>query len=233
MNYLDEIANRYTTLKGMEYYTVEYQYKTIKKYFIGDSALELGCADGAMTYLLLKDFRFLTVVDGSEVAIKRLMDNIKNENLTTIVGFFENIELDKEYDIILMGHILEHVENPSYILSKYKNYLKKDGRILITVPNAKSFHRLAAVKMGILDSEYSLNDSDINHGHKRVYDYEKLKCDIEKSGLKIEKRDGYMIKFLSNKQIEENWNNELITTYMEMGSEFVENAAEITVVCKK
>lgn len=233
MNYLDEISQKYTTLNGMDMWTNYYEYKTIKKYFCGDTVLELGCADGGMTKLLIEDFKNITVIDGSDNAIKRLKSQINSDKIETIVSYFEDVDINKKYDTIIMGHILEHVESPVYILNKFKNYLNDNGKIILTVPNAKSFHRIAGVKMGFLQSIYELNETDKRIGHKRVYDFEKVENDINSSGLKMIHRDGYWIKFLSNKQIEESWNDELIKTYMELGSEFLDNAAEIVIVCEK
>lgn len=233
MNYLDEISNEFTTLSGMDLWTNIYEYNTIKKYFAGKSAMELGCADGAMTKLLLNDFEKISVIDGSEVAIDRLKKNITSTKLDVMVSYFEEVETTCKYDTIIMGHILEHVDDPVKILTKFKKYLNEDGRIIITVPNAKSFHRLAGVKMGLLKSIYELNQTDIKIGHKRVYDFEQLENHIIQSGLQLIERDGYQLKFLSNKQIEENWNENLIKTYMELGSDFINNAAEIVAVCRK
>lgn len=233
MNYLDEISQEFTTLKGMDMWTNRYEYITIKKYFIGNSVLELGCADGGMTKLLLNDFEKLTVADGSENSIKKLITQINNNKIRTVVGYFEEIQLEEKYDTIIMGHILEHVDDPIYILKKFKDYLSDDGKIIITVPNAKSFHRIAGVKLGFLKSIYELNDTDKKIGHKRVYDFDKIRNDIEKADLSIVNKDGYWLKFLSNKQIEESWDEKLIKTYMELGSEFLENAAEIVLVCEK
>lgn len=233
MNYLDDIAENFSTLNGLDRYTNEYEYRTLRKYFHGTNILELGCADGGMTRLLIDDFEGITVVDGSTLAINRLNKDIKSPKIKTIVSFFEDIEIDEKFDIIIMGHILEHVDNPTYILSKFKNNLKYDGKIMITVPNAMSLHRIAAVKMGLLTSVYDLNETDLRIGHKRVYDFERLKLDIESSGLRISNRDGYWLKFLSNKQIENTWTDELIRTYMDIGCEFIENAAEIVAICTR
>lgn len=232
MNYLDKISKKFTTLKGMDMWTNYYEYLTIKKYFLGKNVLELGCADGGMTKLILDDFESITVIDGSEYAINRLKKQTNSNKINTIIGYFEEVQLNEKFDTIIMGHILEHVDDPVYILNKFKVYLKENGNIIITVPNANSFHRIAGVKMGLLKSIYELNETDKRIGHKRVYDFLKIKNDIENSGLKIVKRDGYWLKFLSNKQIEENWDKSLIQTYMELGSEFIDNAAEIVIVCK-
>lgn len=233
MNYLDDIAKNYSSLKGMDKYTNIYQYKTIQKYFIGYKVLELGSADGKTTNLLINDFNKVTAVDGSQIAINRLKEQINSNKLETIIGFFEEIVLSECYDTIVMGHILEHVEDPVFILNKFKEYLNNLGRIIVTVPNAKSIHRIAGVNLGLLKSIYDLNETDLRIGHKRIYDYERLKKDIEQAKLNIVARDAYWLKFLSNKQIEEQWDEKLIETYMEMGNELIEYAAEIVVVCEK
>jgi len=233
MNYLDNIAENFTTLNGINKISVLQQYKTMKKYFIGNKCLELGCADGMMTLKLIEDFKQVTVVDGSNVALERLRKYIKSDKLNIIHGFFEDIELDDIFDTIIMGHILEHVDNPVSLLKKYGNYISENGRIIISVPNAKSFHRIVGVKLGLLNSIYDLNENDIKIGHKRVYDFEKLEKDIINAGFKIIYKDAYWLKFLSNKQIEDYFDEKLINVYMELGSEFKENAAEIIAVCCK
>lgn len=233
MNYLDEISRDFTTLDGMDNWTNLYEYETVKQYFRGDSVLELGCADGAMTKLLLDSFNKITVIDGSEIAITRLLQNINECNIQAKVGYFEEIEINEKYDTIIMGHILEHVDNPIFILNKFKEYLVEGGVIIITVPNAKSFHRIAAVKMGMLKSIYELNRTDIKIGHKRVYDWDKLTDHINMAELKLIKRTGYWLKFLSNKQIEDCLSADAIKAYMDLGTEFVNNAAEIVAICEK
>lgn len=232
MNYLDEIAKDITTLKGINRQLIVFQHKVIKKYFVGKRALELGCMDGMMTSLLMKDFDNLLVVDGSELAIERLKENINSSNIDTMVGLFEDVTIESKFDTIIMGHILEHVDDPVSILEKFKNNLSYGGRIIISVPNAKSFHRMAGVRMGLLESIYDLNENDRLIGHKRVYDFDSLKSDIDAAGLSIIFRDAYWIKFLSHKQIEETWDQKLIEAYMELGHEFCENAAEIVMVCE-
>jgi 2-polyprenyl-3-methyl-5-hydroxy-6-metoxy-1,4-benzoquinol methylase len=42
-----------------------------------------------------------------------------------------------KFDIIVMSDIIEHVDNPVELLTFYKKFLSKEGRIIITTPNAK------------------------------------------------------------------------------------------------
>ncbi len=54
---------------------------------------------------------------------------------------FETInELDnKKFDVITMWHVLEHVPNLLEYISKLKELLKQNGRLIIAVPNYKSY----------------------------------------------------------------------------------------------
>ena len=50
-------------------------------------------------------------------------------------------ELEKEnkFDVITMWHVLEHVPNLEKYISQLKQLLKPNGRLVIAVPNYKSF----------------------------------------------------------------------------------------------
>ena len=100
------------------------------------------------------------------------------------------------------------------------------------VPNGNSIHRLAAVKMGLLDNTCQLNSRDLALGHRRVYTPQTFRVDIEKSGLKVLEIGGVYLKPLSNGQIQEHWSEEMIQGFYELGKDFPELAAEIFVVCK-
>lgn len=43
----------------------------------------------------------------------------------------------KEFDVITMSHVLEHVINPGLILSSLKNNLSSDGILFVEVPNCE------------------------------------------------------------------------------------------------
>lgn len=224
---------KFSSKKGFNSKLIEFRYKTLSPFFNRGSCLELGCADGKGTELLLPYFRKVVAVDGSSKLIKSLRRNIKSKKLTTIVSLFEEYNPNEKFDTIIMGHILEHVKNPILILKRAKKWLKKNGIILIDVPNANSLHRQAGVKMGLLKKCTDLNESDIKVGHRRVYTIKTLQKDIKKAGLKIKKIGGVFLKPLSNKQIEDTWNKRMINAFYELGKEYPEIAAEIYAVCYK
>jgi 2-polyprenyl-3-methyl-5-hydroxy-6-metoxy-1,4-benzoquinol methylase len=206
---------------------ISYRYKTIREYFKKGIGLEMGSGDGVMTAMLKNDFEELDIVEGSA----QLLETIPNfENVRKYCSFFENFEPTRKYNTIVMEHILEHIEKPVEVLAKTKSWLNAEGVVIIGVPNAKSYHRLAAVKMGMLKSEYELNERDKALGHYRVYDSETLRSDVEKSGYKVAHIGGVFFKPISNKQIEENWTPQMIEGFFQLGKDFQENAAELFII---
>jgi len=203
------------------------RYKAIREFFKNGVGLEMGPADGVMTECLIRDFDELDIVDGSEQLLNIIPPY---PNVKKYCSLFEEFIPTRQYNTIVMEHILEHIENPVEVLKKTKLWLKSDGVIVIGVPNAKSFHRLAAVKMDILKSEYSLNERDKQLGHYRVYDLDSLRKDIEDAGYHIRHTGGVFFKPVSNKQIEDSWTPQMIEGFFQLGKDFPENAAEIFVI---
>lgn len=207
---------------------IRFRYQTIKSKLVGRRGLELGPADGEMTQFLVDDFEELTIVEGSADLLARIPDWGK---VVKVNALFEAFEPAHSFDSILLEHILEHVDDPVGLLSRAKKWLAPGGRLFLGVPNGNSIHRLVAVKMGLLDHPCQLNSRDHALGHRRVYTPATLKGDIEKSGLKVLEMGGVYFKPLSNAQIQENWTEEMIKGFYELGKDFPDFAAEIYAVC--
>lgn len=215
---------------NFDFKLTELNYLSLKPYFKGESCLELGPALGHMTKYLVDDFTSLHLVEGSE----DLLDQIPNyKNVTKHNSYFEEFKTDQKFDTIIMSHVLEHIEHPINVLKLIYSWLSDNGVFLISVPNAKSIHRLAAVEMGLLNNEYELNQRDHELGHYRVYDLNTLKEDIINAGYKIVDEGGIFFKPLSNGQIENNWNEDMIKGFYKLGKKFPQYCAEIYVACSK
>jgi len=211
--------------------TIEYSFKIFERHLNCGATLELGPAEGVMTSLLLQKCSDLTVVDGSEIFCSDLKKQFPE--LKVVNALFEDFQPEKSFDNIILGHVLEHVDNPVEIISLAKNWLNKNGKIFAAVPNARSLHRQAAVTMRILETEDALNDMDKHHGHRRVYNPESFRNDFLKAGLDIDIFGGYWIKPFSNKQVAETHTPEMLDAFMKLGERYPDIAAEIYVIAKK
>lgn len=227
---LDNYISSYTPFND---WLIARRYKELSKYFSGTTCLELGSAEGMGTGYLLEHFDQVTAVDGSEVALKEVGKRFKTDKLTTVHSFFEELDLNGQlFDTVVLAHILEHVDNPLIVLAHAKKFLKKDGVLIVDVPNGNSLHRQVGVEMGLLGKTTDLNDADLSIGHQRVYTPETFKNDIERSGLELSVFGGMFVKVLSNAQMESVFDDNQLEALFEVGLKNPSIAAEIFAIAK-
>jgi 2-polyprenyl-3-methyl-5-hydroxy-6-metoxy-1,4-benzoquinol methylase len=207
---------------------MQYCFRILLRHVRRGNLLEMGPAEGVMTELLATTGNAITLVDGSS----SFCDNLRQRfpQMKVVEALFEEFEAEDRFDTIVLGHVLEHVQDPAEILARARRWLKPGGRIFGAVPNARSLHRQAAVVMGLLRQEDELNDLDRHHGHRRVFNPESFRNAFYQAGLKIEAFGGYWIKPISNAQIEQQWTPEMLEAFMQLGERYPDIAAEIYVV---
>ncbi|MEY8333790.1 class I SAM-dependent methyltransferase [Lachnospiraceae bacterium 47-T17] len=232
--YLEAVAKSldYAYAEGANLNTVEYNGEIFKRYLKkGSRILELGPAEGTMTDILYPLFsEDYTVVDAVTSYIERLKK--KHSGIKGEAALFEEYEPGELFDSIVLGHVLEHVDNPVEILKKCRAWLKPGGQIMLSVPNCDSIHRQAAVLMGLQSTVKDLSEMDKTHGHRRVYSRQELAEDFERAGFHIIKMGGYWLKPLSNAQLEASWTKEMMDAFMILGEQYPDIAAEIYVVAE-
>lgn len=227
---LNDIALHSIYAKGVGRITTEYCGKLFKRYMVSGSILELGPAEGVMTEILCKNQSDYTVVDGAEYFIEEIKR--KFPKVKAYCSYFENFKPERQYDNIILGHVLEHVDNPEQVLKLCKQWLKQEGRILSAVPNSESLHRQAAVKMGLLERTSSFSEKDICHGHQRIYNYQSFQQEFIQIGYEILVSGGYWLKPLPDKLIEKDWTRDQIDAFFELGEKYPEIAGEIYIIAK-
>lgn len=226
---LERISRNSLYASGPNAAMVGYSFEIVRRHLTGNTILEMGPAEGIMTELLVGTNKSITLVEGSGYFCKEL--RARFPQATVINALFEQYEPEVRFDNIILGHVLEHVENPVEILNKARQWLKpNDGRLFAAVPNARSLHRQAAVIMGILPEEDALNEMDVHHGHRRVFNPESFRSNFVKAGLRIDIFGGYWLKPVANKQIETSWTDEMLRAFMQLGERYPDIAAEIYVV---
>lgn len=195
-----------------------------------ESALSLGMGFKIVSDQIINELSFnlksYAILEGAENIIEEFKKEYYNDKrITPIHTYFENFVTEDKYDVIEMGFILEHVDDPEFILSHYKKYLKKGGRIFIAVPNARSLHRLIGYEAGLLDNLYKLSAYDLELGHKRYFDLESLSSLVLKTGYKIQKTIGLMLKPITGNQIKElGWDESIIGALFKIGESYPEIA---------
>ena len=225
---LNIVASDSTYATGVNAVTIQYSFEVFSRYIKHGSILEMGPAEGVMTEFLYRLGNPLTLVEGSSLFCKQLKE--KCPDVEVVNSLFEIFSTDKKYQTIILGHVLEHVDDPVLILQHVKQFLEKDGVILAAVPNANSIHRQVAVLMGLIPDVKAFSELDKHHGHKRIYTIAELENDFSTAGLTILKTGGYWLKPISNPQMEKDWTPEMVTAFMKLGEEYPEIAGEIYIV---
>lgn len=227
---LDGIASVSLYGAGMNRATIAHSFEVFQRFIRPGAILELGPAEGFMSEKLACLGQPLTIVDGAEAFCASLRQRLPQAEV--VHSLFEEFTPTREFETIVLGHVLEHVDDPVPLLRRARSWLTPSGRIFAAVPNARSVHRQAAVLLGMLPFEEALNEADLHHGHRRVYNPETFRRDFLQAGLTIEVFGGYWMKPLSNAQLERDWSPELVAAFMALGERYPDIAAEIYVVAR-
>ncbi|MES2722918.1 MAG: class I SAM-dependent methyltransferase [Pseudomonadota bacterium] len=238
MTAIDEERDRLNRIAAVSLYgaganraTIAHSFKVFERYIRPGPVLEMGPAEGHMTGDLVGTNQPLTVVEGAATFCDSLRARFPSAEV--VHSLFEDYAPAQAFETIVLGHVLEHVDDPVNVLRIAGAWLTPTGRILAAVPNARSLHRQAAVIMGLLAFEEDLNAADHHHGHRRVYNPETLRRDFREAGLEVEVFGGYWLKPVSNGQIERDWTDEMLSAFMTLGERYPDIAGEIYVVARR
>lgn len=91
-------------------------------------------------------------------------------------------------------HTLEHLDDPSGVLARAREWLAPGGFLFAVVPNAHAPSRQLAVEMGMITHDAAVTEPERVHGHRITYSLDTLQRDVRKSGLKIVRRGGVFFK---------------------------------------
>jgi|HigsolmetaAR203D_1030402.scaffolds.fasta_scaffold00132_36 2-polyprenyl-3-methyl-5-hydroxy-6-metoxy-1,4-benzoquinol methylase len=143
-----------------------------------------------------------TAVEGSALLIQRYRQRSDFPyKLNLVHDYFETFETDQRFDVIEMGFVLEHVDDPALIVERFSRMLKPAGVICAAVPNALSLHRLLGARAGLLKDPYALSEWDLQLGHKRYFDRDSFIDLFRQCNLRITKEAGLMLKPFSTAQL--------------------------------
>lgn len=173
--------------------------------------LDVGCANGYYTKLYAKKCKRIIGIDSNHELIKRAKE--ENPKIEFIEADAEKIPFeDEEFDIIIMSDVLEHVKSEELALNEVYRVLKKNGKLIITVPNRGLFDFLDVDNYSwyarkfkgfyrIIHKMKGRSIPKIREGYKnkhRHYSLEDLKKLLKKFKIEKYKRNGFITGNLGN-----------------------------------
>ena len=174
------------------------------------SVLDVGCGTGSSLGIPLAEpgFRY-TGIDTHARSIeegRRLASDLANANF--VCGLVEALDAPL-FDVVILSEVLEHVEDPTALLSTSLEKLTPDGLVIVTVPNGfgefewdswiyekTGLERLvAALKARRTQQDHPIGGSTLNveNGHVQFFTQKRLESIFADAGLEIVERRGSSI----------------------------------------
>jgi 2-polyprenyl-3-methyl-5-hydroxy-6-metoxy-1,4-benzoquinol methylase len=187
------------------------------------SVLDLGLGHGFATEIFSSGCARHVVLEGSPAVIRNFKLKFPENRSEVIETYFEEFDTDEKFDLIVMGFILEHVDDPFLILTRFRRFLTPTGTLFVAVPNAEAMNRRLGNLAGMLPDIEALSENDLLQGHKRYFTVDSLTKLVSDAGYKIEKMEGLYLKpFATSQILSLNLEHKIIQALCELGIEYPE-----------
>ena len=110
----------------------------IKRFKKNGRVFDIGASSGEMLRIFNNDGWECWGVEPSAVA-----ERLRYNDIKILREEFEEAKLPNNYfDVVILNHTLEHMNNPLAVMEKVGKILKSDGIVLVDVPNFDALSRL-------------------------------------------------------------------------------------------
>jgi 2-polyprenyl-3-methyl-5-hydroxy-6-metoxy-1,4-benzoquinol methylase len=215
-----------------------YMLKSFEPFFKNGNLLELGSYKGIFTKRFIPYFTDITCVEVSNEAITDAKKEL-GDKVIIINSLIETVILPEKYENIVLTHVLEHLDDPIFVLKRINNeWLSDNGRLFLVCPNANAPSRQIAVKMGLISHNSAVTPAEKEHGHIITYSLDTLERDAKAAGLRVVHRSGIFFKSLANFQWDRLLKTDIISPeYLEgcyqLGQQYPDLCSSIFLVCEK
>lgn len=146
--------------------------------------LDIGCGCGAVMAKLKSLYPFSTL-HGIEIVPEAA--DISKTFGNVICGNVEEIEFtypENYFDYCILGDVLEHLHDPQKMLARLHKHMKKDGHIILSMPNVKHWSVLLPL---LKQDKFTYgNDGILDKAHVKMYTFHEILKLIILSGYEVQ-----------------------------------------------
>lgn len=165
----------------------------LKKIASDKRVLHLGCTNFPYTLDSMKNGTLLHA-DLTEIAAELTGFDFDQEGIDLLEtqGFselyradlekLEEVQLDREFDVIIAGEMIEHLNNQGLFLKGIQRFMGSETKLVITTVNAYCAFRFAIYALRGRGGE----NEPVHPDHVAYYSYRTLRKLIENNGLEVE-----------------------------------------------
>src|SRR5262249_20965582 len=145
--------------------------------------LELGCATGYMSSVLRDQGCQVVAIEIDPEMAERARGYCER----VIVGDLDAIDLSRElgddrFDVVVAADVLEHLNDPSRVLSPLKPFLRPDGYLVASLPNIAH----GSVRLSLLAGQFVYGQRGLlDRSHLRFFTRGSLEDLFEDAGFVI------------------------------------------------
>ncbi|MBL7858468.1 MAG: class I SAM-dependent methyltransferase [Cyclobacteriaceae bacterium] len=113
------------------------RFRQLQKFYDGKDILDIGCAVGYKKEdWMHKNIKSIAKSIYGLDLDQESVNNIKQKGFDVSQGNAQNFELNRKFNLVHAGELIEHLDNPGGFLESVRKHLTDDGVLLMTTPNA-------------------------------------------------------------------------------------------------
>lgn len=147
--------------------------------------LDIGCAQGTLGLLLAEQGHIVFAVDIRRQFLDYAASRYQKGDIYFLCGNVMEIKFCEKFDLIFANQIIEHLIQPLEFVKYLSQWLKPNGRLVLTTPNAMYIRNSLPMFSDLGDvNQYShLEYSADSDGHFFAFSVKELVQVFQKSGL--------------------------------------------------
>lgn len=150
--------------------------------------LDVGCGLGLLGKLYKEKNNIVYGIDSAQdikSTSEKKLDKFYLENILDYKRI-ERILKGKKFDLIIFADVLEHLYDPLATLNFYKQLLKSNGLVYVSVPNTAVWY----IRFALLFGKFNYQKTGtLDKTHIRFFTFSNLKILTKEAKLKIIKKD--------------------------------------------
>ncbi|HYH43343.1 MAG TPA: class I SAM-dependent methyltransferase [Burkholderiales bacterium] len=184
------------------------------------SLLEVGCGHAS----LLTDVRDIavTVVEPSAIFADRARAQAAGRTDVQVVqAYLEDfgsagapVTPGGHFDMIVVSNVLHEVPDAQAMLGAVSRLCGPHTLVHVSVPNARSLHRLLALSMGLISDPAAISDTQRTMQQRATYEQATLDLELARAGFIVTERGSLFVKPFTHAQMQQLVDGDFMTPAM-------------------
>jgi methionine biosynthesis protein MetW len=149
----------------------------------GKRVLEVGCSTGYMSRAMVQRGCCVTGIEVDPVAADRARAYCREVHVLDLSApdWIASVP-EREFDVVLLGDVLEHLVDPAQVLRQAVSLLRTNSSLVISLPNVVHWRTRLRILLGQFDYQ---STGTLDHTHLRFFTKKTARELIESSGYRI------------------------------------------------